>query len=189
MVTQAGSSQLGDKVVDRMGNIAKEKNLENCETGALVAQKALREIRQELMDVNKDSNFSYSDRKQMLLDNSLDLIVACYFNREPYMFTLDIDRAIWFQVKTPFAAIGIGGYLGEFLLREYAQADPKFQFAWPMSIAVVEKVIDNVNGCGQPIRAGIAYPMPSHIADADESDKEPYPQSLVIAPVSQREIE
>jgi hypothetical protein len=186
IVAQAGSSQLGDKVIEGMVKIAKGMSFKNSETGALVAQQALREVRQQLLEAKKD--FSYSDMKQICFDNSLELIVAYYFNRKPYMFTLDLERAMFFRVKSPTVAIGIGGDLGKFLLGEYAKVDPSFQYAWPISIDVVEKVIDNINGCGRPTRVSICFPMPQVIADQYIQAGKPFPQSLVTI-VSQNEIE
>ena len=106
MVNQAGSAQLGDRVIDEMRKIARDRELENCESGAEVAQQAIREIRKQLFEIKKDA--PYSDAKQICLDNPLELIVAYYFNREPFMFTVDIDRAIYFRLKSAFASIGIG---------------------------------------------------------------------------------
>jgi hypothetical protein len=185
-IAQAGSSQLGDKVIDGMKKVAKGMNLENSETGALVAQQSLREVRQQLLEVKKV--FSYSEMKQIFLDNPLELIVAYYFNRHPYMFTLDIDRGMFFRVKTPSVAIGIGGDLGKFLLAEFANPDPAFQFAWPISIAVVEKVIDSINGCGRPTRVALSCPMPEVIANRYEEENKPYDKSLVLI-IDQDQIE
>ncbi len=54
------------------------------------------------------------------------------------MFTVDIDMCMAIPVKTAYIAIGGGKNMGEFLLREYAQAVPDFEFGDVIAAAVVE---------------------------------------------------
>ncbi len=62
MVNQAGSAQLGDRVIDEMRKIARDRELENCESGAEVAQQAIREIRKQLFEIKKDAPIPMQSR-------------------------------------------------------------------------------------------------------------------------------
>jgi hypothetical protein len=59
-----------------------------------------------------------------------------------------------------------------------AQHDPYFEFGWAIAVSVVEKVIENIDGCGAPAWSGIAYPMPKELSDRYELAKRPYNKTL-----------
>lgn len=161
LVAQAGTADLADKAIDLMQKKAKHKKLENDETVGGVAQESIMEIRAHLIEINKGCNFSEDAWKRFFFeDNFFELMVAYYFDFKPCLFTINVDWTMPIPVKAPFKAIGIGKNVGEMLLREYHQCDPDFEFGYVVAASVVEKTIDNADGCGRPTWMGHAFPLP-----------------------------
>jgi hypothetical protein len=164
LVAQAGMAELSDKAIEIMRRLAKETPFEDSETGAKIARQAVREIRNHLYELNKGCVSSDEGWKRFFLEqNYFQLLIGYHFERVPFMFTVDIDLCMAIPVKAPYVAIGGGKNMGEFLLREYAQAIPDFEYGDIIAAAVVEKAIDNVDGCGRPTWMGYSTPTPEAV--------------------------
>jgi 20S proteasome alpha/beta subunit len=160
VVAQAGSAELADKTVSIIQEKAKSTSVDNEEVIISTIQNSIREVRNHLKALNKDCGFSADDWKRFWLeDNYFQLLIAFYYDRKPKLFTIDIDWGLAIPSKSNYCAIGSGKTMAEFLIREHIKADPDFSFAFPMAISVVEKTIDNVDGCGRPVWVGMAFPM------------------------------
>jgi hypothetical protein len=161
LVAQAGSADLADKAVEILQRHAKGVKIENVETVPQTVQAAVREVRNYLVELNKGCNFSGDDWKRFFRDdNSFILLFGYYFEVKPYLCTVDIDWCHAIPVKTSFKAIGCGAALGEFLLKQYSEAVPDFEHGDVIATSVIEKVIENVEGCGRPSWVGIIEHVP-----------------------------
>jgi 20S proteasome alpha/beta subunit len=161
LVAQAGSADLADKAVEILQRNAKEIKVANVETVPQTIQAAVREVRNYLMEVNKGCNFSDADWKSFFRDdNAFTLLFGYYFEIKPHLYTVDIDWCLAVPVRTSFKAIGCGATLGEFLLKQYSEAVPDFEHGDVIATSVVEKVIENVEGCGRPSWVGIIEHVP-----------------------------
>lgn len=180
LVAHAGICDLAESVIEIMQRKAKNTTLESEETVTRVAQKSICEVRDHLIAINKECNFSEDAWKRFFRDeNQLVLLLGFYFDRKPYLYTIDNDFCLPIRATKPYKAIGIGGPMGEMFLREKNQADPGFEFGWQISISVIEKVIENMDGCGRPTWVAMTYPMPEVIAKRYETEGRPYKQSYV----------
>jgi 20S proteasome alpha/beta subunit len=157
LVTQAGSAEIGDKVIEIMQKKASQLLLiENEEIIPNLARDAIREVRSHFVELNKDCP-RIDWQRFFWVENPLDLLIAYYFENKPFLYHLDIDRAIPFRIKDSFRAIGAGKDLATFLLKEYDQADPGFLFGDLIAQSVIEKVIPNVSGCGYPAWVSLTF--------------------------------
>jgi 20S proteasome alpha/beta subunit len=157
LIAQAGSADLADKAIENLKRAAAKIKIENDETIPKAVQSAVREVRDYLVELNRGCNFSDDGWKRFFRDdNFFELLFGYYFESKPHLFSIDIDWCIPIRVKNSFKAIGIGATLGEFLLQEYSEKFPEFEFSELIATDVVEKVIDNVEGCGRPTWVGIA---------------------------------
>jgi hypothetical protein len=160
LVAQADNVELGDKTIEKLRAKAKQIIMDTPETAINAVRSAMREVRLELLEWNKECVLDYE--KFFWSEHRLNLLVGYFFNEKPYLYKMDIYRGLPAAVKS-FEAIGGGEILGYFLLKEYAQADPDFEFGMPIAISVVDKVIDNVDGCGKPTWVGNVFPVPDRI--------------------------
>jgi hypothetical protein len=175
LVAQAGSAGLGDKAVEIMRRKSKGRNVENDQTVPDIAADALKEIRNHLKAVNQGIISSDDGWKRFFLeDNYVELMVGYFYNKIPYLFTIDIDWALPIPVNHQYKGIGIGGTMAEFFLREYGQSDPGFDLAYPISVSVIEKVVDNVDGCGRPAWVGILWNLQDGIIEHYKSTGRKY---------------
>jgi len=116
----------------------------------------------------------------------LNLLVAYYFNEEPHLYKMDIYRGVYTRVAS-FEAIGGGESLGYYLLKENAKADPDFSQEMPIAISVVEKVIDNIDGCGRPTWVANVYPVPRIMIEHDNVRR--YDYQCFTGPLPQNDME
>lgn len=160
LVAQAGAVDLADRVIEIMREKAKSVPMETSETAARIAQESIREVRNHLTELNKGCNFSDDAWKRFFRDeNAFALLLGYYLNGKPYLFTIDIDWCLPIPIKNSYKAIGCGADLGEFLLREHWQADPDFAYSEVIATSVIEKVVDNMDGCGRPTWVAITNPF------------------------------
>lgn len=159
LVAQAGSAMFGDEAIEIMCRRAKSIEIENPETVRKLAEDSLRELRNKAVEFNKDCP-GMDWHRYFWEDNPLDLLVAFYFDGNPYLYALNLYAPfIASRVQNSFKAIGAGKDLGSFLLKEYCDLDPDFIFADLVALSVIEKVIPNVAGCGYPTQAGLVIPI------------------------------
>lgn len=178
LVAQADSADLADKAIENLQRIAKDIKVEDAEAIPKAVQSAVREVRNYLVDLNKGCSFSDDAWKRFFRDdNAFTLLFGYYFQGNPYLYTIDIDWCLPIPVKNKFKAVGRGAALGEFLLKEFGESSPDFEFGEIISTAVVEKVIENVEGCGRPSWFGIV----EHVSDSKAgSDFEGYKKGDII---------
>jgi hypothetical protein len=179
LIAQAGSAELADKTIEVLRGKANGTRVENMETILRTIQDSIREIRSHLTSINQDCGFSADDWKRFFIeDNYFQLLVAFYYDRKPHLYTVDINWCLAIPAKSNYCAIGIGKDMGEFLIREHLLADPDLALAFSISVSVIEKTIDNVDGCGRPVWVGMSFPMPeSMIASYKHTDR-PYEKSM-----------
>jgi 20S proteasome alpha/beta subunit len=165
LIAQAGSAELADKAIEILRRNANGIKVENIETVPKAVQTAVREVRNYLVELNRGCNFSDDAWKRFFRDeNFFTLLFGYYFEAKPYLCTVDIDWCYAIPVKNQFKAIGRGASLGEFLLKEYSETFPDFEYSDLIATAVVERIVDNVEGCGKPTWVGIARHSEESIA-------------------------
>jgi hypothetical protein len=175
LIAQADSVELGDRTIEKLRRRAKDVSMIDFETAVNTVRLALLEVRSELMDWNKGCNIDLE--KFFWTEHRLNLLIGYFFKGNPYLYKMDIYRGIPTAVNS-FEAIGGGESLGYFLLKENAQANPDFEYGLPIIISVVEKVIDNVDGCGRPTWVGHVFPMPVEIQTITHSTQECFAQIM-----------
>jgi hypothetical protein len=170
----AGVSDLAVKAIDIMRKKANERQLANYETPAEIAAESIREVRSHFSKLNEGQITNAADWERLFIENNFVLMLGYFFEKKPYLFTIDMNWCLPIPVKHAYKAIGIGDNYGEVLLREFCQADPHFEFGYVAAAAVVEKVIDNIEGCGRPTWMGYAFPTPQVNLDADRKLEEAF---------------
>ncbi len=176
LVAQSGFTELGDKAIENMQRMAAGKSIESYETITKIAQESVRDVRDHQISLNRqivtDWDAFFWEKHQ------LSLLIAFYFEKKPYLYTINIHRCVAVPSRDKFEAIGTGQYLAIFLLGEYQAIDPAFEYPFPIAVAVTGKTADNVDGCGKPVQVGHVYPMPAHLEESYKITKQPFPQSL-----------
>jgi hypothetical protein len=157
LVAQSDSVEIGDRVIEILKKKANGKMMVDADTAINTVREALVEVRSALLEINKGQSIDLE--KFFWTENRLNLLIGYYFNEQPYLYKIEICRAIPTWIKS-FESIGGGEILGYFLIKEYAKADPDFEYGLPIAVSVVDKVIENVDGCGSPTWVGHVFPVP-----------------------------
>jgi hypothetical protein len=163
LVAQAGLAELADRAVDLMQQKAVGVSVENPDSVMDVAVSAVRQIRNDLWQLNHLSDFSQKEAEQFFFDYQFELLLGFCCKKKPHLFTLNLSMCVPLPVKGRYRAIGIGADLAEYLIRQYAVNDPEFSYAYLIAGSVVQRVIDNVDGCGLPVWIGLSYPVTDEI--------------------------
>jgi hypothetical protein len=79
------------------------------------------------------------------------------------------------RMRLDYAATGIGEELALFLIREYKESDPQMEHLDAAAIMIIEKVADNIEGCGGPTWLG----MLTILSNEHKSGYLLYPRDLV----------
>ncbi|MGA2180917.1 MAG: hypothetical protein ABSH15_15225 [Verrucomicrobiota bacterium] len=157
LVAQADSVEVGDRMIEILRPKAKATKMVDSQTAVKTVRAALLEVRNELLECNKGITIDLE--KFFWTEHRLNLLIGYFFNGQPHLYKMNIYRGLYTLVDS-FEAIGGGQSLGYFLLKEYAQADPYFQGEFPVAVDVVNKVIENVDGCERPIWVANVIPLP-----------------------------
>ena len=166
LVAIAGSVDLADKVVDIMQHESRAHDIEDDQTVARIASDAMRQIRSHFRQINEGMITTEDGWRRFFKEEvALELIVGHFLNGVPNLFAIDVDWALPVPVTCGYKSIGIGKYMGDYFLRDYRESDPKFEFAWPIAVSVIEKVVPAVDGCGGPAWVGMVYPLPKELRD------------------------
>jgi 20S proteasome alpha/beta subunit len=160
LTAQAGMADLADAVVSKMQIKADGKALSR-DLIESVALESVREIRNHLRDINSGCvNSDEGWKKFFLEDNFFELLVGYFDAQKPRLFTINISLCTVCPLSGKYRAIGSGREHGEYLLREYANADPDFERGSAIAACVIESAIQNANGCGSPMWIGGLWMAP-----------------------------
>jgi 20S proteasome alpha/beta subunit len=162
LIAQAGLADLSEGTIDKMRQKAKAERIESPETVMQIAQEAVRGTYKHFWDLDHLDRLSHDDVWDYFQQREFTLLIGFYHNRKPHLFTISLGSCYPRPVKNHFEVIGIGSPLAGYLLSEYAQEGIAFEDGYPLSVYVVEKVIDSVEGCGRPTWAGITFPTDEH---------------------------
>jgi 20S proteasome alpha/beta subunit len=166
LVAESGMADLSGRVVELFQRKAKGVSVTDSETIIQIARDAVREVRNSLIEVNSECNFSDDTWQRFFRDdNSLKLMIAFYFGGIPYIYTIDIYWCVPSRVTSHYTAIGIGDTLAYYLLNEIAEPKMPFKNTLITAIYTIEKVKSNVEGCGGVTQAGIVYNIPDSKTD------------------------
>ena len=161
LTVQSGKAREAALAIKTIQSKAKGVKIEDYKTIKNVFEESIREVRKSLLE---GWNFTEDRAKTYLqLEADCQFLVAFYFSGEPYL--LHIDNYFCTLCPTDnedYAAIGIGNDLAKYLLKEYKQVDPNFEYADLIATDVIEKVKANVKDCDGPTWIGIV----EHVHDS-----------------------
>lgn len=154
LVAQAGNASSSSRVIEVLSDLAKGQKLTDYRGVAVIAQKAMRQLKDELRVQNCDC--SMEELREFIRDNTnCELMIAHYFEGKPYIYKIDLVLGIANRIQSHFAAIGCGSNLGEYLLSEHSKPAMSSEFGSAIAVYVVETVKKYDALCGGPTRIGI----------------------------------
>lgn len=171
LMAHAGYVQPAKKSIQNIQRLAANEQMENADS---VIEQGMRETRATLL-----AGWDFSDERKrtyLQLDQKHEFLIAYYLNGKPLLRHIDNYRcAVCPLENEKYGAIGIGNYLGLYLLKEHQMADGEFEFSDLAAISVIERVKANVDGCGGPCQVGMVVPMKNEW----QCDASIYPKPLV----------
>jgi 20S proteasome alpha/beta subunit len=139
LVAQAGLWPLTNRIVEKMREKAKGVRITSASTVTQIAEDSIRE-----------SKFSLDEEQiKCVNENPSALMLAFYIERKPYLYTVNVyGHGITSCPAEHYATAGIGEYLANYLLQEYAAPKSHSDLAIAISIFVIKKVKENTKYCG-----------------------------------------
>lgn len=171
LMAHAGYVQPAKRSVQNIQRLAANEQMENADA---VIEQGMRETRTALL---ADWNLTDERKKTYLqLDQKHEFLIAYYLNGKPFLRYVDNYACLVCPLENDkYGAIGIGNYLGLYLLKEHQMTDGDFEFSDLAAISVIERVKANVDGCGGSCQVGMVVPMTS----GWQCDASIYPKPLV----------
>ena len=164
LVAEAGFCSLSNAVVDAIQKEAGLTEIKNEETVAEICKQAVRKERQNQMSLYPRRKYSLLEWQSFFRDQqNFFLTIAYYFNREPYLFSIDLSQCVLQKPTFGFIVSGVGEAIGNYILKEesvYFGGFEKVDLELGMAIAikVADAAAEYVDGCGKPIKAACIQP-------------------------------
>lgn len=154
LVAQAGLWPLTNRIVEKMREKAKGTRITSASIVTQIAEDSIRESKIHLDE----------EQAQYVNENPPALMLAFYIERKPYLYTVNVyGHGITSYPAEHYAAAGIGEYLANYLLREYAEPKSHSDLAIATSIFVSKKVKENTKYCGGDTTIRRLVPMQGFI--------------------------
>ncbi len=116
LVAQSGETTLSGRAVEIMTDMAKGKSISDYRTVADIAQKAVRQVKEELKEQNlgcgMEALHEYISKESL----HFELMIAHYHDEKPYIFTIDFALGIAAKKPHYFTAIGCGSGIATYIL-------------------------------------------------------------------------
>jgi 20S proteasome alpha/beta subunit len=169
LVAQSGDTTMSGRAVEILSDLAKGQAISDYRTVADLAQKATRQLKEELRSQNLDCNMD--SLREYIRNNGLDfeLMIAHYHDKKPQIFTIDFAVGIAAKKVHNFTAIGCGGAIAAYILSWFNISNcTPMASAVMMAIYTIEEVKKVDPYCGGRPRvaiipsAGFASTVPEH---------------------------
>jgi hypothetical protein len=155
LIAQSGMLRPAATALAMIKDRAANTVIENQDTVGTVIRTAIRDHRKELL---AEWHFTDDRMKSYLkMDVYYEFLVASYFNGNARLSHIDIYNCNFSPMEKQYAAIGTGSDLAKYLLKEFKDADPQFEYGDLIATSVIEKVKENVDGCGGKTHVGIVF--------------------------------
>ena len=139
LVAHAGHQTITKRVVEIMREKAKGIKISNAQIVTEIIEESVRESKSKLDD----------EQKEHVRIHGASLMLAFYALGKPHLYSIDVCGAgIANREENGYATAGIGSYLANYLLAEFAEPKALFGLAISTSILVMKKVKDNTLYCG-----------------------------------------
>jgi 20S proteasome alpha/beta subunit len=167
LVAESGSQSLSTAAIAIFQRKAKEVTVTYEAQIAKIAEDAVREVVRGIT-AHLNPNSPDRERQEFLFEqvNYFELMIAYYFGDKPCLYKLNPAWCIPVPATSYFMTSGIAGDLANFLLKEHTSPEMDSQFASVIAIKVVQDAIDNVEGCGAPIRMASLLRVPGYVGVA-----------------------
>jgi 20S proteasome alpha/beta subunit len=140
LVAQSGDATLSGRAVEILADMAKGKSVSDYRTVADIAQKAVRQVKEELREQNLGC--SMEDLHEYISKESLhfELMIAHYHDEKPYIFTIDFAVGIASKKPHNYTAIGCGSGIASYILSWFDITSMEWLHAGLAAIYTIEEV-------------------------------------------------
>jgi 20S proteasome alpha/beta subunit len=167
LVAESGSASLSTAAIEIFQRKARGIKIESDSTVGDLAKESVREvvkgITEHLGTVSSDT-----ERQTFLFQevNYFELMIAYYFEGKPHLEKLNPAWCIPVRATSYFATSGIAGDLANYILLKHTTPEMDCKLAFVIGIKVLLDAINNVEGCGHPIKVALIFP-PASIGGLD----------------------
>ena len=158
LVAQAGTAETSTAIINNMAKLASSQSMgDENQVRALVRQ-AIRQERQRLRQHNLDCSMEELSRIIFAHGLNCTLMTAFYASGRAFLDTYDFDTGLERERERWFRCIGIGETLANYILAELSEPDMDDRLGRVTAVHVIDKVIQNVRDCFEPIRIATIAP-------------------------------
>jgi 20S proteasome alpha/beta subunit len=177
LVAQAGTAETSTAIINNMVKLASCQSMgDEAHVRALVRQ-AIRQEMQRLREHNL--NCSLEELSRLIFSHGLNctLMTAFYAGGRAFLDTYDFQTGLERERERWFRCIGIGETLANYILSELSEPDMDDRLGRTLAVHIIDKVIQNVRDCFEPIRVATIAPKAESCYEGEK-----LPDGLVILP-------
>ena len=113
IVAEAGNADFASRAIELITTAASQKNLDDYRAGSDCVEKAISELRQKVREQVKGTS---EEIQKHIESYSFELMIAYYYGKTPYIFTLNFEAGIAVKKDQEYCAIGCGSILADFII-------------------------------------------------------------------------
>ncbi len=168
LIAWSGYTAFAVDTVDVLEREATNLKPEHFRDLAELAKRVLDEMRTREMAPYRGTMVSVESVQAHLRDNvQFNLMLAYYFQDQPYLYTLSFPSGSIYREQSHFSAEGQNASLGSFLLKEYTQPAMDKETAAAIAVYVIESVGEHDRTVGGMTKVAVVrrpQPLPDPLA-------------------------
>lgn len=159
LIAQAGCAETSASVIAEVERIAHDCSMGDEKNVVEVIKQSVLRVRQDLRHQHFDC--SPEEFKRVIFDQGLDCsLMAGFYDKagRAHIRIFNFDSTMVREVNGWYASIGIGEPLANYIIEETFTPEIENRLGRAVAVYVVDKVIQHVRDCFEPIRVAIISP-------------------------------
>jgi 20S proteasome alpha/beta subunit len=158
LVAESGSADLSNRAIELFKKKAESITIESESDVTKAAIESMREVLRDITAVLRVDSPDF-ERQDFLSQevNYYELMLAFYFGNRAYLYLIKSSWCIPIPCNYHFATSGIASDLATYVLKEHTSPGMDKDLASVIAIKTAKDAIDNVEGCGLPVRVAMIH--------------------------------
>lgn len=173
LVAQAGNCDLSAEAVEIIERNAANLTLTDYRSFAEVCQTSVSELKDRIRIQYRGTA---EELQRHFEKYGFELMIAHYFNDQPYIFTLDfcLGQAVWKRNRR-LVSVGCCSLLADFLIKPLISEEQEMMQSIVTAIYAIEEVKQADSRCGGPVQLAVALAKPAPFGEKVNL----YPQEFI----------
>ncbi len=171
MIAKAGSLTTANAFEDLFEQEAAKMKPDRPRAIADLAEKVMGQVRSKIMSLFTEAGpWADESKMQRMWDHDCEVMIAYYFDDQPYIYRLTLASCVADLQRQPFAATGCGANVAASVLSGFDLAKMDSLQACALAVYAIEMCKKNDSACGGDVQMGVLSYFAEHPAYFFEPD-------------------